>query len=49
MLNSKFRYYKINSFNQFTWHEREKIPKPVIYVEIRNVYVDRNYIEAFEW
>ena len=49
MLSSKFRYYKINADSHFQWHEKEKLPKPVIYVDIKNVYVDRNYVENFEW
>ncbi len=41
--------YKIDSDIQYTWFEKEKLPKPVISVDIKNVHIDRNYIENFEW
>jgi len=49
MLNSKFKYFRINSEREYPWYEKEKLPKPVVYVELINVHVDRNHIEPFEW
>ena len=49
MLGSKFRYFRINSDQHFQWQEKDKLPKPVIYIDIKNVYVDRNFVENFEW
>lgn len=49
MLNSKFKFFRVDSEKEYTWYEKEKLPKPVIYVDLKNVHIDRNYVEAFEW
>ena len=49
MLNSKFKFFKVDSEKEYPWYEKEKLPKPVIYVELRHVQIDRNHVENFEW
>ena len=48
ILWSKFKYYKIDSEREFDWFEKEKLPKSVMIVDIRNIRIDTTAIEHFE-
>ena len=49
VLYSKFKYYKIDADKEFHWFEKEKLPKHVLIVDIRNIFVENTAIEQFEW
>lgn len=49
MLNSKFKYFRVDAERDYCWYEKEKLPKPVIYVDLKNVHIDRNHVDKFEW
>lgn len=48
-MGSKLRFYRIDGERFFNWFEREKLPKPVACVDLRNVIIDRNFVENFEY
>ena len=49
LLFSKLKVYKIDAESQYSWFEREKLPKPVQVLEMQKVMIDRNFVENFEW
>ena len=48
MLNSRITHFKVDSECQYNWYEKEKLSKPIISVDLNNLHIDRNYVEAFE-
>ena len=48
MLNSRITHFKVDSESQYNWYEKEKLSKPIISVDLNNLHIDRNYVEAFE-
>ena len=49
LLNSRIKLYQVDSEKPFTWFEREKLPKTVQIFSLRNIIVDTNHVEQFEW